>query len=151
MKRASVSRRSKKVWTIGYEGRAIGQFLRVLRDSGIEQVIDVRQRPLSRKSGYSKMSLSHYLGKAAILYRHIPELGTPPALRIALKKGGTLKSLLDGYSRHLDKNEGAYRILTSLIRAKTSAILCFEKDYTQCHRQVLAERLEKDGFRLMHL
>ena len=151
MKKASSSGRSKKAWTIGYEGRTFDHFLGILRDSGIEQVIDVRQRPLSRKNGYSKTALSQGLGKEAILYRHIRELGTPPSLRSAMKNGGTLKSLLDGYSRHLDKNEGAYRILTSLIQAKTSAILCFEKDYTQCHRQILAERLEKDGLRVMHL
>jgi len=49
--------------------------------------------------------------------------------------------------------EIADRFASSLpgIRSRASAILCFERDYAACHRQVLAEKLESDGFHVMHL
>jgi len=151
VKKSSDPRRLKEAWTIGYEGRTVDQFMHTLLQSGIEQVVDVRQRPFSRKSGFSKNALSRELMKTGILYQHIPELGTPPTLRKKMKNGGSLQRLLEGYTRHLSKNERAYESLSSLIESKASAIMCFERDYTACHRQVLAEKLERDGFRVMHL
>jgi len=151
VKKSSVPRQPKKAWTIGYEGRTIDQFMQMLLQSGIKQVVDVRERPISRKNGFSKGTLSRELWNQTILYHHIPELGTPPVLRKKMKNGGSLQRLLEGYTRHLGKNERAYKLLSSLIESRASAILCFERDYTACHRQVLAERLERDGFRVMHL
>jgi len=151
VKKSSDPRRQKEAWTIGYEGRTIDQFMQMLRQSGIEQVVDVRERPFSRKNGFSKGALSQELRKQTILYHRIPELGTPPALRKKMKNGGSLERLLEGYTRHLGKNGQAYRLLSTLIETRASAILCFEKDYTACHRQILAKRLEMDGFHIMHL
>ncbi len=151
MKKVTKVRRPKKTWTIGYEGRTIDQFLGILKESGIKQVIDVRERPFSRKNGFSKGILSDGLWKVMILYHHIPELGTPQALRKSMKNGGSLERLLKGYARHLGENEPAYELLSKLITARASVILCFEKDYTECHRQVLAAKLEADGFQVGHL
>jgi uncharacterized protein (DUF488 family) len=151
VKKSSSPRRLKKAWTIGYEGRTIDQFMHELRQSGIEQVVDVRERPISRKKGFSKGALSQELSSRNLIYHHIPELGTPAELRKKMKGGGLLERLLEGYTRHLDKNVEEYKLLSTLIETKASAIMCFERDYTDCHRQVLAERLEKDGFRVIHL
>jgi uncharacterized protein (DUF488 family) len=151
VKKSSDPRRLKEAWTIGYEGRTVDQFMHTLLQSGIEQVVDVRERPISRKNGFSKGALSQELWNQTILYHHIPELGTPSALRKKMKNGGSLERLLEGYARHLDKNERAYELLSTLIETRASAILCFERDYTACHRQILAKRLEMDGFHIMHL
>ncbi len=123
----------------------------LLRQSGITQVIDVRERAISRKKGFSKDPLGQGLLKEGVLYQHIPELGTPLAVRGARKSGGSLGQLLKEYTRHLGKNEKAYKLLSTLIETKASAILCFERDYANCHRQVLAGKLEKDGFRVTHI
>jgi len=49
---------SRILYTIGYEGAEISQFLRTLRDCGVQRVIDIRDVPVSRKPGFSKGSLS---------------------------------------------------------------------------------------------
>jgi len=151
VKKPAVPKRLKKAWTIGYEGRTVDEFMSILQRSGIKQVVDVRERPFSRKNGFSKGALSQELWNQTILYHHIPELGTPPTLRKKMKNGGSLERLLEGYTRHLGKNEPAYKLLSTLIESRASAILCFERDYTACHRQVLAKRLEKDGIHITHL
>ncbi|WP_456372579.1 hypothetical protein [Methanocaldococcus sp.] len=37
------------IYTIGYEGRSLEEFIQVLKDVGINVVVDVRELPLSRK------------------------------------------------------------------------------------------------------
>ena len=41
------------LYTIGYQGQTIEQFLDTLLAHGIEHVIDVRQLPFSRKADFS--------------------------------------------------------------------------------------------------
>lgn len=44
-----------RIFTIGYEGATQDQFIATLRQAGVEQVIDVRAVPMSRKPGFSLM------------------------------------------------------------------------------------------------
>jgi len=43
-----------KLFTIGYEGRNIEEFISQLKDFNITRLIDVRKIPLFRKKGFSK-------------------------------------------------------------------------------------------------
>jgi uncharacterized protein (DUF488 family) len=43
-----------QIYTIGYEGTDIERFVRTLKIVGVEQPVDVRAVPLSRKKGFSK-------------------------------------------------------------------------------------------------
>ncbi|QJX02842.1 DUF488 domain-containing protein [Alcanivorax sp. IO_7] len=63
--------------TAGYEGVDIETFVGRLLDAGVDQVIDVRQYPISRKRGFSKTALSKCLAGAGIDYCHLRELGCP--------------------------------------------------------------------------
>jgi AbrB family looped-hinge helix DNA binding protein len=139
------------VSSIGYEGRTLAQFLEELRSHRIRQLIDVREIPLSRKNGFSKVSLGAALGDAGILYRHIPELGSPRELRHAYRAGGSTSEFMDGYTSHLDRNTDAFEMLRDFALGVPSAIMCFERDYRGCHRRILSDRLSKEGFSLTHL
>ena len=41
-------------YTIGYEGRELDEFVARLREQQIEVLIDIREKPASRKSGFPK-------------------------------------------------------------------------------------------------
>ncbi len=45
------------LFTIGYEGRSIDEYLNILIENNIKVLCDVRKNPLSRKYGFSKQSL----------------------------------------------------------------------------------------------
>jgi uncharacterized protein (DUF488 family) len=45
------------LFTIGYEGRNIDEFVKILQHSHIRRVVDIREIPLSRKRGFSKTKL----------------------------------------------------------------------------------------------
>ena len=45
-----------RIFTIGYEGATVAEFLAALKEAGVERVIDVRALPLSRRPGFSKIA-----------------------------------------------------------------------------------------------
>ena len=51
------------LYTIGYEGRKIDEFVVNLKSSHVKMLIDVRELPLSRKKGFSKNKLKEKLEK----------------------------------------------------------------------------------------
>ena len=74
------------IYTIGYEGLDYQEFLRCLQRYQISVVADVRQRPVSRKRGFSKNSLSSLLYDNDIEYISFPKLGASKELRTELKE-----------------------------------------------------------------
>jgi len=46
---------------------------------------------------------------------------------------------------------GQFGHLRSLASERPSAIMCCEREHGDCHRQVIEERLERDGFKIVHL
>ena len=85
------------IFTIGYEGFSIEDFIKKLKDSNIQQLIDVRELALSRKNGFSKGILSLKLKEAGILYKHIPELGSPKEIRHQLHQDWDYKRFFEEY------------------------------------------------------
>jgi uncharacterized protein (DUF488 family) len=151
IRRSLVDRSCLVAWTIGYENMALDGFVSKLKSNGIEQVIDVRELPLSRKKGFSKTSLDSSLLKAGLVYFHLRELGTPKKLRDEFRNGGSASAFFEEYKDHLKRNRRAFDILQGLATIRPSAIMCFEKDYEHCHRKVIAERLGEEGFRVVHV
>ncbi len=62
------------IYTIGYQGVNIDEFVKCLKNNGIEILADVRQRPYSRKAGFSKQALSSRLSEVGIAYASISKL-----------------------------------------------------------------------------
>jgi uncharacterized protein (DUF488 family) len=127
-----------KLFTIGYEGATMAEFLAALSEAGVERVIDVRALPLSRRPGFSKTPLSAALAEAGIDYVHLRALGSPAAGRTAARAGrrAELEAI---YAGQLELPEAivAAEEMKRLTAEKPSALLCFERDPSCCHRTLL--------------
>jgi uncharacterized protein (DUF488 family) len=128
------------IFTIGYEGATMAEFLAALHQAGVRRVIDVRALPLSRRPGFSKTPLSSALAEAGIDYVHLKALGTPAEGRAAARAGRTadLKRI---YAGQLELAEAIAQSAQMLALAKEtpSALLCFERDPAECHRTMLLD------------
>jgi len=133
-----------KIFTIGYEGTTMADFLAALKGAGVERVIDVRALPLSRRPGFSKSSLAASLLEAGIGYVHLKNLGTPKRGRDAAKKGDRA-TLEEVYAEQLELPEAQAQAaqMLDLAAEKPSALLCFERDPCVCHRTLLLEAVGK--------
>ncbi|MCZ4506774.1 DUF488 family protein [Streptomyces sp. ActVer] len=132
------------LWSAGYEGRDIDSFVASLLDSRIDVVADVRLTPISHKKGFSKTRLGEALAEAGIEYTHLRGLGNPKDNRAPFWDG----RLDEGRARFRGvlRSEAAQTDLERLAehaRQSRVAVLCFEKDESRCHRQVVLETVRK--------
>jgi uncharacterized protein (DUF488 family) len=127
-----------KIFTIGYEGATMADFLAALSGAGVERVIDVRALPLSRRPGFSKSTLAASLAETGIGYVHLKALGTPKPGRDAAKRGDRA-TLAKVYADqlHLPEAQAQAAQMLELAAEKPSALLCFERDPAMCHRTLL--------------
>jgi len=127
-----------RLFTIGYEGASMGEFLDALQAAGVERVIDVRAVPNSRRPGFSKTPLRNALAGVGIDYVHLRALGTPAAGREAAR-AGRKADLERIYAGQLETPgamaEGA--MMLELAAERPSALLCYERDPACCHRTLL--------------
>ncbi len=143
----------RAVYTIGYEGVTVDGFLNALVQQGIRRLIDVRNNPLSRNFGYSKKTLSDLCGRILVDYVHRPELGIPSAQRAGLHDPSDYARLFDWYEATVLPERGAeIGQVASLMKEKSSALMCFEREPACCHRGRLAPRVaERNGLAVHHL
>jgi uncharacterized protein (DUF488 family) len=125
-------------FTIGYAGRTLTEFVRLLVDSDVERVVDVRALPLSRRRGFSKSALSATLAEHGIEYVHIRRAGNPYR---ACKED--IERCLSLYACYLDDEPEVVVEVEGALQARRSALLCVEADPRDCHRSVIADRLRK--------
>jgi uncharacterized protein (DUF488 family) len=141
------------LFTIGYEGRTVDEFLELLSAAGVELLIDVRAIAASRRPGFSKTTMAAALREVGIDYLHLRPLGTPKAGRDAARNGRVAEMRLI-YEGQLDTAEAQVALQQAKDAGlqRRAALLCFERDAGCCHRAVLAERLRAaEGFEVSDL
>ena len=129
-----------RIFTIGYEGATVDEFLTALKAAGVERLIDVRALPLSRRPGFSKSPLRGALEEAGIDYVHLKALGTPADGRAAARAGRHAE-MARIYAGQLELPEAIAQgaQMLDLASEKPSALLCFEREPAHCHRTLLLD------------
>lgn len=140
-----------KIFTIGYEGATVPEFIATLERAGVQRVIDVRALPLSRRPGFSKTALRNALAEAGIDYVHLKALGTPPEGRAAAR-AGRHADLARIYAGQLEMPEAIAQSaeMIALAAEKRSAMLCMEREPAHCHRTLLLKAVAPEA-EAMHL
>lgn len=135
-----------RIFTIGYEGATVDEFLTALKDAGVRRVIDVRALPLSRRPGFSKSPLRGALEEAGIEYIHLKALGTPADGRSAAR-AGRHADMARIYASQLELPEAIAQgaQMLALAEEKPSALLCFEREPKHCHRTLLLDAVAPDA------
>jgi uncharacterized protein (DUF488 family) len=131
-----------RLWTIGYERLLPPQLVAELQAAGVQRVIDVRQRPQSRRPGMSKTRLGELLGAHGIAYEHRRALGTPPDLRHDFH-AGRIERARAAFREHVEATapDELAALAGELEHGPRTALLCLEEDAARCHRRVLCEAL----------
>ena len=144
---------ARTLYTIGYEKALLRDVIATLNAAGVSTLLDVRDRPISRRPGFSKRQLAAAIEDAGMRYVHLAALGTPPEGRLANRRRewdlfwGIVEEKLDRPEAELD-----FRQAADIANAAPSCLLCYEADWRVCHRRRIAEILAQGhGFAVQHL
>lgn len=133
------------LYTIGYEGSSLENYLNRLIQNDVRVLVDVRANPLSMKFGFSKNQLKDFCGKLHIRYIHIPQVGIKSEYRQELTGQLAYDKLFVKYNQEIIPQtlELQQEILQLLANEERIALTCFESDICQCHRTHLARAITK--------
>ncbi len=131
------------LYTIGYEGISLEEYLNRLIKNDVKVLIDVRNNPLSMKYGFSKRQLKGFVESLGMEYLHIPEVGIQSNQRQELRSQKDYDTLFDAYKQNNLKNtEDSQRKIFEILKSRNRvALTCFEANICQCHRKHLAEAI----------
>lgn len=140
-----------KIFSVGYEGKSKEEFIDLLKENRIAELVDVRNHAFSWKKGFSLEALRENLALSGIEYAPLPRLGAPKEIRVEIKENNNPEKFFKEYSAWLMSNLSSLEMLDLVARKKTTAMMCLEADYRSCHRKILGENLEERGFEVIQL
>ncbi len=139
----------KTLLTIGHSTRSIDEFIELLKEHGVKEIVDVRSVPKSRHCPqFNSDSLRESLQKAGIRYTHIEKLG---GFRHSGKDSinlGWRNASFRGYADYMATPEFSEGLdaLIRIARSRKSAIMCAEAVPWRCHRSMIADAMTEKGF-----
>ena len=140
------------IYTIGYSGFVIDDFIQILKKYEISVVIDVRSNPYSQYHlEYNKENLKKKLKQNRIYYRnYFLEFGTRQSDKKYYSKEGYLDFELFSKSENFLK--GIKKLENAMEKNYVIVLMCAEKDPIICHRAIMISKIfSEKGYRVIHL
>jgi len=121
------------VFTVGYGGRDFTDFVTLLREHGIDVVVDVRRYPRSRVPEYCRENLELKLPEVGLSYVFLGDLlgGFRPG-------GYTDYMASDAYRSGIER-------IVELADHQNVVLMCKEREESGCHRKHIARTLNEKG------
>ena len=142
------------IFTIGHSTRPIGEFLALLQAHGIEQLIDIRTIPKSRRNPqFNREDLAAALHAAHIRYEHMPGLGGLRRPRRDSINTAWQNASFRGYADYMQTPPFAenLRKLIEMASQTRTVIMCAEAVPWRCHRSLVADALTPRGIPVEHI
>jgi hypothetical protein len=142
------------ILTIGHSTHPIEQFVELLRQHGVERLVDIRTIPRSRHNPqFNSEALAQAVRREGIDYAHIKELGGLRHARTDSINTGWRNASFRGYADYMQTGEfdEAVGRLLHLCSEKRCAVMCAEAVPWRCHRSLLADALVARGMAVEHI
>lgn len=127
------------MWTIGHSNRSIQTFIDLLKEHGVEVVVDVRRFPTSKIEHFKREQMEQWLPEHGVGYVWLGE-----------ELGGYCRG---GYRSHMHTKlfrEGIQRLM-EISKQKSACAMCMETNPRYCHRRFISQHLEKKGVKVSHI
>jgi len=128
------------LFTVGYERRSGDELIALLRQVGVECLVDIRDKPISRKPDFRPAALRDRCERAQVRYEIWPVLGSTEDQRRQLRETGNFKEFRSRFRAYAKRYKG--KALDRLARTAKNAkvaLLCYERLHEECHRSVVAD------------
>jgi hypothetical protein len=142
------------ILTIGHSTRPIDEFIKLLRQHGVERLVDIRTIPRSRHNPqFNSAAVAKSVEDKGVGYVHLKELGGLRHPRTDSINTGWRNAGFRGYADYMQtaEFEEALRRLLELCEGKRCAAMCAEALPWRCHRSLLADALVARGILVEHI
>lgn len=142
------------ILTIGHSTRPIDEFVELLRQHGVDRLVDIRTIPRSRHNPqFNGDALARSLSGAHVEYSHLKELGGLRHPRPDSANLGWRNASFRGYADYMqtEEFEQAVQRLLQACGEKRCAVMCAEAVPWRCHRSLLADALVARGIAVEHI
>ncbi|HTN55747.1 MAG TPA: DUF488 domain-containing protein [Microbacterium sp.] len=147
-----------EILTVGHSTHPLDEFLKLLGESGVSAVVDVRRLPGSnRYPWFNQDALSASLTAHGIGYAHVAELtGRRPVQHDvpdevnALWRNRSFHNYAD-YAMGAEFAQGLDGLIAQADAQHPPAVMCSEAVWWRCHRRLIADHLLARGIRVGHL
>ena len=148
---------TEAIYTIGHSDRSFEEFAALLREVGIQHLVDVRAFPMSRTNPqFNQDVLPAELAVAGVSYEHLAALGG------RRRKSKTVPFDVNAFWTHQSfHNYADYALspefqdgLDHLIaegRKQRCAVMCSEAVWWRCHRRIITDYLLARGETVIHI
>ena len=140
----------RTLYTIGHSTRTIEQFVALLREHGIELLVDVRRFPGSRRHPhFGSAALAASLAEAGIAYDHAEALGGRRDSEAGAASPNTAwrNAAFRAYADYMATPafRAALDRLIAQAAERTTTIMCAEAVPWRCHRRLITDALLARG------
>ncbi len=134
----------RTIYTIGFAGKTAEQFFTLLKNAGVQKLIDIRENRIGQLSGFAKYpDLAFFLDRVAgITYSYEPRLAPSPEIRAAYRSTGDWAAYESAF-RQLMLDRSIPKGLDPTDFDGTVVFLCSEPEPDKCHRRIVAEMLSQ--------
>jgi uncharacterized protein (DUF488 family) len=141
-----------RVFTVGHGVRPLEELVAILREAGVETLVDVRRFPGSRRNPqFNQGPLVDALGEAGIGYRHAVELGGRLSGEPGEEEFGCIRvAAFRSYAARM-RTDAWQSALTAELAQPAASFMCAEAAWRSCHRRLIAELLAARGHEVVHL
>jgi uncharacterized protein (DUF488 family) len=128
-----------RIYSLGTSTRSIEEFIRLLKENGVKNAIDIRRFPKSRLPHFCQEALRKALEESGLSYHYLGDL-----------LGGFRKG---GYEAYMESSEfkRGFEKLKKIAQKETSAFFCCERFPWRCHRRFITKKLKEEGFEVKDL
>jgi len=133
-----------RLYTIGFTQKRAETFFELLRQHGVQRLVDIRLNPAGQLSGFAKQDdLPYFLSRlaAGCQYIHVPELAPTKEILSDYRSDSDWSRYVMRFEALMDERRVPETLSRADFEAQTSCLLCSEPTPEQCHRRLVAERL----------
>jgi uncharacterized protein (DUF488 family) len=145
-----------KLYTIGFTQKSAETFFGLLRQNGIQRLVDIRLKPEGQLAGFAKGNdlpffLEHLVDGCR--YEHLIELAPTREILETYRATGDWTKYALQFTQLLDERRIPKNLDRAAFETNSSCLLCSEPTPQKCHRRLVAERLAAtwQGVEIIHL
>ncbi|MGN6574802.1 MAG: DUF488 domain-containing protein [Nocardioides sp.] len=143
----------RQLRTVGHGTLAEADFAELLQRAGVQDVVDIRSFPGSRRNPqFGRDEMARWLPQAGLGYSWAPALGGRRRSSAESEHVALRHDAFRAYADHIESEEFRAGVRDQQAMGEQVAVMCSESVWWRCHRRLVADHLTLlHGVEVLHV